>query len=107
MKERERLIELLNVNMSEDCGVWDMADYLLDNGVAILPCKVGDKVYRIDENGQIESNVITEIIDIECKCNFYASNGYLYNSSKYGSPYNLFFSKEEAEKALERSKRNE
>ena len=27
----------------------DIADYLIDNGVIVLPCKVGQTVYRIDD----------------------------------------------------------
>ena len=52
---RERLIELLsnmdgvdNMDASEAGVDWyDVADYLLDNGVIVLPCKVGDTVWRI------------------------------------------------------------
>lgn len=36
------------------------ADYLLDNGVIVLPCKVGDVVYWLD-NGKIKSDEVFEI----------------------------------------------
>lgn len=46
MTERERLIELLRQS-----GItWypsKVADYLLENGVIVPPCKVGDTVYYI------------------------------------------------------------
>ena len=45
MTERERLIELLQ-NVPADSegnrGVGRIADYLLENGVIVLPCKIGD-----------------------------------------------------------------
>lgn len=61
---RERLIELLEIahkhcsdcDCSEcslrcetDCEAINIADYLLDNGVIVLPCKVGDTVWAIAE----------------------------------------------------------
>lgn len=46
MTQKEKLIELLSEHHS---GSYDeaqkIADYLLDNGVVVLPCKVGDTVY--------------------------------------------------------------
>lgn len=42
---KERLIELLNQEQSRYSE--DIADYLLENGVIVLPCKVGDTVYKI------------------------------------------------------------
>ena len=52
---RDRLIELINnypcMSTAEDCFMEsisdDLADYLLENGVIVAPCKVGDKVYYI------------------------------------------------------------
>lgn len=54
---RERLIELLNKkydHFCDQCGVnkdshytENLADYLLDNGVIVPPCKAGDVVYKI------------------------------------------------------------
>nr|DAJ47653.1 MAG TPA: hypothetical protein [Caudoviricetes sp.] len=50
MTERERLNELL-----KSCGYIDeqfserLADFLLENGVILLPYKIGDKVYKIFE----------------------------------------------------------
>lgn len=48
---RDRLIELLNVAVGDsnltDNEVKIVADYLLENGVIVPPCKVGDKIYRI------------------------------------------------------------
>lgn len=48
---RERLIELLSVAVGDsnltDSEVRIVADYLLENGVVVLPCKVGDTYYVI------------------------------------------------------------
>lgn len=59
---RDRLIELLNKkydHFCDQCGVnkdshytENLADYLLENGVIVPPCKVGDKVWLI--NGQFD-----------------------------------------------------
>lgn len=47
MNERERLIELLKQEPSRHSE--DIADYLLENGVIVPPCKVGDTVYYINK----------------------------------------------------------
>lgn len=47
MNQREKMIELL-VN-AKDLSIERGADYLLENGVVVLPCKVGDTVYFFDE----------------------------------------------------------
>lgn len=49
MTQRDKLIELLDTN----CGYVDeikadeLADRLLDNGIVVLPCRVGDTVYPV------------------------------------------------------------
>lgn len=55
MTERERLIELLNKkydHFCDQCGINkdshytdSLADYLLSNGVIVLPCKAGQTLY--------------------------------------------------------------
>lgn len=60
MTERERLIELLlksnyscriedckKCGWGDKCFIYREADYLLENGVIVPPCKVGDTVYYI------------------------------------------------------------
>ena len=52
MNDRERLIELLEQekafprSLTDDERRGKLADYLLENGVIVLPCKVGDTVYE-------------------------------------------------------------
>ena len=47
MTERERLIDMLahvgDMRIMR-CGLGECADYMLDNGVIVPPCKVGDYV---------------------------------------------------------------
>lgn len=55
MTDRERLIRLMqeaSQNKSDyagNIGLGQIADYLLEHGVIVLPCKVGDTVYRITQ----------------------------------------------------------
>ena len=113
MTERERLIELL---MQGDIaaakqGVFNccmcrreaetIADYLLENGVIVLPCKVGDMVY-IFERGSYIIPICGQgkphwKIKIE-KCSF---KYWLLDNHKFG--VNMFFTREEAEKELKES----
>lgn len=78
-----------------------LADYLLANGVVVLPCKVGDTVYCIEENNDIYKTIV---ITIHCtvRQNFcQTTNGFL-DLNDFGKT--VFLTKEEAEKALERRK---
>ena len=63
---RDRLVGLLfkpfiqhKINELSDTG--DIADHLIESGVIVLPCKVGDKVYVLS-NGMI---LQTEIIRVK------------------------------------------
>lgn len=48
MDVREKLVELLlGWGGMSNCAE-DMADYLIDSGVTVLLCKVGDKIFYID-----------------------------------------------------------
>lgn len=45
---KERLIELLSgKSLDTTADVEYVAEFLLENGVEILPCKVGEKVYQL------------------------------------------------------------
>lgn len=75
---KDRLIEL--ISRKQDCGVTYttsqmddrmvytyetpnsiLADYLLANGVIVPPCKVGDTVYELKENGRIVKGIVQSI----------------------------------------------
>ena len=54
MTERERLIELMTQAENEELSLLEfekkiLADYLLENGVIVPPCKVGTHLYRITQ----------------------------------------------------------
>ena len=124
MTERERLIELLQ-SVPVDCtdcrGVGTIADYLLENGVSILPCnlpcKVGDALYYYDYKfGAFNDNysIVYEIVcDIVCEIRIkkkgtlvVMSSGRMFTHKDFGKI--IFNTKEEAKKALaERAINNE
>lgn len=100
MTDRERLIELIRKAKKNTKGAnCDLeremlfADCLLENGVIVPPCKVGDTIYWID-NGKIKQSEVFEIS--------IHSDGILVHT---GIQFCLeveqvFLTREEAEKAL-------
>lgn len=64
MEMRERLIDLLKRWFTSKADCAEIADYLLENGVVALPCKVGDVVYFIGgiHNSLVKSAIVEEII---------------------------------------------
>ena len=68
MTDRERLIELLEDTLHEwesDVSVQtltEIAEHLIENGVIVLPCKVGDKVYELTTSEEIEQRKVKDII---------------------------------------------
>ena len=109
MNERERLIKILKDNQGDstyymtDIAAQSVADYLLENGVVVLPCnlRLPDEMYRhmFDDNN-------TKIV-VKCKVVKITGYGFTLRHTdgrewEYG--YNrigktVFFTKE-AEKAL-------
>jgi hypothetical protein len=60
---KERLVELLGDLLDLGYSPSYVADYLLSNGVVILPCKVGSKVYYVSDkplNLSVLPNMIYE-----------------------------------------------
>lgn len=108
MTMRDRLIELLNHKYDhycDQCGVnkdshytENLADYLIENGVIVPPCKVGDKIYIVAEitNKIIECTVIGVWI-CEGNCSIITDHGTIYSLSLEKT---VFLTREEAEKAL-------
>lgn len=116
--QREKLIELLEDTLHEwECDAQpetlsQIADHLLENGVIVQPCKVGDTVYMPWEwNGTkgIASLEVTHIIidglHAYIKTNFYTDDEDYYNAygcgrfsfDEFGEI--VFLNHEEAEKA--------
>ena len=115
MTDRERLIELkINFVENFDCGDCKPsnnkcrkclsekeADYFLEHGVTVLPCKVGDTVWRIVRDGE------PHITRDEVRDMYFADDmtlcvelvgGRVTFTEKFGKT--VFLSREEAEKAL-------
>lgn len=98
MTDRERLIELiLNVKSDDFRGVSveQIADYLLENGVIVPPCKVGDTVYTI-YRGYAPVCIKWVVLDVSAK--FITTYEGLYRYDEIGD--RIFLTREEAEKAL-------
>lgn len=118
-KMRDRLIELINsidvMKLPTDNFREHLADYLLENGVIMPPCKVGDTVYLF-------SSVLEEVCEskvITIKQNYYTPSNPFWFSIEYLSkqigtqviriPINqaigktVFLTREDAEKALKES----
>ena len=120
MTERERLIELIrfgygkgraneNVKQIEET----IADYLLANGVIVLPVKVGDTVYYISdgfiEPCTVEIIFLANYTDKDGNCSYMAEIHFDREDCPYVSTAiyftsigkTVFLTKEEARKALE------
>ena len=109
---KEKLIELLNAmigeNKDKNITTEVMADYLIQNGVVVLPCKVWDKAYLIKDN--IIEPCTVEGIHYTARKNYVRLKPYFQpyigNQSVYHKPSIssfgkiVFLSCEEAEKAL-------
>lgn len=115
MTERERLIELIQKSVDGCARHWAevVADYLLANGVVVLPCKVGDIMYYIRKSTDLSAlhNTIykSDVVKI-----IHKEEGISIILRFYNGPYcfaeiteindfgkRIFLTKEEAEKALE------
>lgn len=118
---RDRLIELLTATFDEQYEKRRLiipqhtADYLIDNGVVVLPCKVGDVVYIVDRTS--DSVVSGKITHFEY--NLYTtprewitvvSNELWYGKTEIRNRIDLligktvFLTREDAEKALKGDK---
>jgi hypothetical protein len=125
MNDRERLIELICEGMADRCGAeckipnkqyceqcFDVADYLLEHGVIVPPCKVGDMVYVIYKGYITSSKVLAfyydrsgGMFDMQIKTKVETATGFEkvidkdnYQFSDFGKT--VFLTREEAEKAL-------
>ena len=113
MTERERLIELLDKkydHFCDQCGVnkdsrytENLANYLLENGVIVPPCKVDDTIYIVDEY----SNEFTGIDECHVSCLEWSGTSWVIFTDKDCNEHSedyigktVFFTKEEAKKAL-------
>lgn len=105
--EKERLVKLMKEAESKFDGTpldieEFVADYLIANGVICPPCKVGDTIYQTD-GVRIYPSTIHEITYTSSKVIFVTENIVFDEQAINNS---IFLTREEAEKALERSKGN-
>ena len=109
MTDRNRLIELLNVDMSgcDGCYAEEMADYLIANGVICPPCKVGDTIYfetyKRGESIGIQPHKVANINIVVSTERPYGCVGADIYDWEFGKT--VFLTREEAEKALKARER--
>lgn len=93
MTDRERLIDLMIEAKRTDPETGSftdyLADYLLENGVIVLPCMVWVTVYQIDAERVLKSKV---------KAFVYNAENITFAETGFGK--NVFLTREDAEKAL-------
>lgn len=96
MDVREKLIEILE----EPCGglypAYELADYLLDNGVTVQECKLGDKIYQTD-GVRIYESIIDEIT-FTAKHTIFVTENIAFDERAIGN--SIFLSYAEAEAHL-------
>jgi hypothetical protein len=93
---RERLMALIN-DVVHPCHAGALADYLIENGVIVPPCKVGDTVYYRSYGGNrlYEGEVTSFIYNTETgRFGIHYDGGY----GTYGK--HVFLTREEAEQAM-------
>lgn len=90
----------------------DIADYLIDNGVIVPPCKVGDIVYYVSENPlnlSVQANTIYEADVVRIVTTHLGTSLVIQIRNEYGCTEipdvnkwgkTVFLTREEAEKAL-------
>ena len=101
MTDRERLIELMIEAKRTDPETGSfadyLADYLLSSGVIVLPCKVGDRVYRPSDCLGVVQFVIISFNIYESEMFFMDDSENIIYLSDIGKT--VFLTREEAERA--------
>ena len=129
MSDRERLIDLMiEAKRTEpETGSFTdyLADYLVEHGVIVLPCKVGDTVYIVYDD-DYEDFVVTEIccgtlgaFRVCAECNVHGKRDTFQCEEEYcGRSFcktsfefrefgkTVFLTREEAERALKERENN-
>ena len=105
MSDRERLIDLIreakkhtkNANSDLERNMI-FADYLVEHGVVLLPCKVGDRVYRPSDCLGVVQFVIISFNIYESEMFFTDDSENIIYLPDIGKT--VFLTREEAERAL-------
>lgn len=87
-----------------------LADHLIANGVIVPPCKVGDTVYALYNGKVLKANIFSMKIETEDDKYVYMLKlkifDHFFQFKTFLLGKTVFLTREEAEKALERSKGN-
>lgn len=106
--DRERLIDLMIEAKKTDpeAGSFTdyLADYLLEHGVIVPPCKVGDRVYRPSDCLGVVQFVIISFNIYESEMFFTDDSENIIYLSDIGKT--VFLTREEAERALKERETN-
>lgn len=105
MTARERLIELITDKWLG--GIYAMADYLLANGVIVPPVALGQTVYSLERGiSQVFKGEVYEMVvrkeAVVCRATRIGYYSTVFTAENIGKT--VFLTREEAEKALERSR---
>ena len=97
MQNRDGLIELLDIIIQPgQKTLGDIADYLIENGVIVLPCKVGDTVYLIKILPTMTGKGFREEVEETTIRDIYVSD----TRNRHHHIKNVYATRVEAEKAL-------
>ena len=112
MTDRGRMIDLLQTSgwniFTDSASREQCADYLIEHGVIVLPCKVGDIVYVTYQDSQtIEEkrvkSMLHKINESENSMKFICKHNYGFSDTDIN--IEVFLTREEAEKALKERER--
>ena len=118
MTDRERLIRLMQEasqsksDYAGNIGLGQIADYLLEHGVVLMPCKVGDRLYEVTGRKTVSVYKVRAIrvelfslfIEWDIVEGFVWKSLSGINSDEIGKT--VFLTREEAERALKERKDN-
>lgn len=108
---RDKLSKMIQSAVGGCAKYWAdvIADYLIDNNVVVLPCKIGQTIYDASEFfAGLDCPDIYELKDAEMTVEKVGNDRYLFDYDGIHVFHNnigvtQFFSREEAEKAVERA----
>lgn len=106
MEQRKKLLEFIHEFGLSGYEINDLADYLLANGIIVLPCKVGDYVYIPDVEKNVPIRVRVQGISISVSGNTILRFGGYPVESAWGDECgkSWYRTREEAETSLRKMK---
>lgn len=109
-KMRDRLVEILH-EMPTEMTVGEVADYLLNNGTIVMPCKAGSTVYKLIADKREKKPYEFKVVGFWCSEEESRSDAHLvrFIKDKFDCSFcvpitefgkTVFLTEEEAERAL-------